>query len=586
MRLLARRSIARGAGLGWGEPQPPPRVRQPTSEQGRQHFLSFLPLPQGHGSFGPTFPCGSAAVAPLIELMRREGAWEWKGKPDAWVQAPLHAFHLLGLIGDAAATPALIDVIVEQDSGDLVPETAAGVLAPLGPVAIPALTAALVERDAKDPYARSALANGLIEIATLHAIDRPLTSTEMGELRQLTSRAEISSTRLSNVYHYGSLQGDPIALMHRYFDAMVSLNSWGTRRVMFRLPRPPALPSDFDAYLRAGTIKVDDTHDHILLILERREEDESGWIEDSWAQSLMPAIAPLRAELLRGDLGAAYVAWLSCAVSEAMGVPRRDRSSSSRPAQNASTMPGSERSWRLMREPGKPQDRPKKPLGRSESPPSSATLKRPGARSKQGSSRGRRRATISPSRCCSICARLQRSKAQRTHLSCVLSSWPSATLARQRSFVAFASTGWWGDADLKNIIRDRQARTGESYSAARLHVLRARDQRLGLHVAAPEAPPAVAAPEASGTVEAAVIKVNLQSIRVHILGETDQVTLRSSALRRSIPGHLTTRARGSASATCSSSEPGSRCPTTIALRTRCIEASRRHQPSLLPPGPS
>jgi hypothetical protein len=39
--------------------------------------------------------------------------------------------------------------------------------------------------------------------------------------------------------------------------------------------------------------------------------------------------------------------------------------------------------------------------------------------------------------------------------------------------------------DLKKIIRDRQQKTGESYSTARAHVMRARSERLGL---SPEAP--------------------------------------------------------------------------------------------------
>jgi hypothetical protein len=148
------------------------------------------------------------------------------------------------------------------------------------------------------------------------AIDRPLTSAEMGELRQLTSRSEISPTRLSNIYHYGSFKGDPVALMHKHFDAMLYLDNWGTRRLMFKLSTPPARASDFDAYRREGSLKVDNAKDHILLILEHRDEDEGGWIEDAWAQSWMPALVPLRAELLRGELGAAYVAWLSWAGSQ------------------------------------------------------------------------------------------------------------------------------------------------------------------------------------------------------------------------------------------------------------------------------
>jgi hypothetical protein len=54
--------------------------------------------------------------------------------------------------------------------------------------------------------------------------------------------------------------------------------------------------------------------------------------------------------------------------------------------------------------------------------------------------------------------------------------------------------------DLKDRIRDRQAKTGESYMAARSHVMRERAALLGLS--------ADPAPAPSGRVEAAVLKVN------------------------------------------------------------------------------
>ncbi len=44
------------------------------------------------------------------------------------------------------------------------------------------------------------------------AVDRSLTSSEMAELRGLTSCASITPTRLQNTYHYGDFRGtDPIA---------------------------------------------------------------------------------------------------------------------------------------------------------------------------------------------------------------------------------------------------------------------------------------------------------------------------------------------------------------------------------------
>jgi hypothetical protein len=62
------------------------------------------------------------------------------------------------------------------------------------------------------------------------ALDRALTKAEMQDLRSLSSRAEISSTRFANVYNYGNFRGDESELMKRYFDAMVYVANWGTHR--------------------------------------------------------------------------------------------------------------------------------------------------------------------------------------------------------------------------------------------------------------------------------------------------------------------------------------------------------------------
>jgi len=86
--------------------------------------------------------------------------------------------------------------------------------------------------------------------------------------------------------------------------------------------------------------------------------------------------------------------------------------------------------------------------------------------------------------------------------------------------------------DLKKIIRDRQQKTGESYSTARAHVMRARSERLGL---SPEAPLPVAQ-----RFEAVVLKVNRQSARVRILGEDGQLTFRSGDAWSVVPGQVVT----------------------------------------------
>jgi len=87
--------------------------------------------------------------------------------------------------------------------------------------------------------------------------------------------------------------------------------------------------------------------------------------------------------------------------------------------------------------------------------------------------------------------------------------------------------------DLKRIIRERQQKTGESYTAARAHVMRARATLLGRDGDTPGATEQM-------NVDAVVLKVNRQSARVRLLGEDAQVTFRSQDVWEVVPGHLVT----------------------------------------------
>ena len=70
--------------------------------------------------------------------------------------------------------------------------------------------------------------------------------------------------------------------------------------------------------------------------------------------------------------------------------------------------------------------------------------------------------------------------------------------------------------DFKNHVRTRQARTGESYSTARLHVLHAGDSDHQRTISP------------NNRITAIVLKANQKSMRVRIPGEKDSITLRAS----------------------------------------------------------
>jgi hypothetical protein len=144
------------------------------------------------------------------------------------------------------------------------------------------------------------------------AIDRPLTSEEMAQLRRLTTRATITPSRLQNVYHWGDFKGDPLELMGRYFDAFVYVANWGTHQFMLRLPRRAFDPGLVQRYCSGECLEVHAKGDNVILEFMSRDEEGTYWVEDEEAEAWMPALLPLRGDLIDGDLRGLYLAWLAC----------------------------------------------------------------------------------------------------------------------------------------------------------------------------------------------------------------------------------------------------------------------------------
>ncbi len=145
------------------------------------------------------------------------------------------------------------------------------------------------------------------------AIDRPLTKAEMAELRVLSTRATITSTRLQNEYHWGDFKGDPLVLMARYFDAHLYFANWGTRILMLRLPAQFLDAATTSPYCCSDWAEAHTEGGHT--ILELRSESEEGEDWDEGPEGWLGTMLPLRAELMSGDLRALYIGWLGCAAA-------------------------------------------------------------------------------------------------------------------------------------------------------------------------------------------------------------------------------------------------------------------------------
>lgn len=139
------------------------------------------------------------------------------------------------------------------------------------------------------------------------AIDRPLDAPQQRELRALSTRARITSTRLVNTYHWGDFKGDPRLLMARYFDASLYLANWGTRRLMLRLPTSLLGVEVASRYAATDSACAWSAGDQVILELTSEKEDEY-WEEG--AEDSLSSIIPVRSELAGGDRRLLYLAWL------------------------------------------------------------------------------------------------------------------------------------------------------------------------------------------------------------------------------------------------------------------------------------
>ena len=140
------------------------------------------------------------------------------------------------------------------------------------------------------------------------ALDRPLTAKQRAELRSISSRAEITATRFTNEYQWGDLKGDPLQMVKEYFDAFLYLANWGTRQVMFRLPRGMLDPEIARPYCYMDTASLIETDGHLILSLTVDQEEADDYWDEPGGQ--LAVMVQARSELAAGDLRLLYLAWL------------------------------------------------------------------------------------------------------------------------------------------------------------------------------------------------------------------------------------------------------------------------------------
>ena len=144
------------------------------------------------------------------------------------------------------------------------------------------------------------------------SFDRPLTEDERKEVGTWSSRAQVTSTSATFIYHYGSFRKSPEWAVEHYFDAMISFANWGTRQLLFRLPA-----SMIDAKaLKKYCVINSQSEDYIdlkksgavyLLDLHLSNEEGGVWMEEDDFD--IDVLGKIRDDLMEGDYRALYLLW-------------------------------------------------------------------------------------------------------------------------------------------------------------------------------------------------------------------------------------------------------------------------------------
>jgi hypothetical protein len=147
------------------------------------------------------------------------------------------------------------------------------------------------------------------------SLDRPLTADQQSAMRRISHQVDLTPVRAAFTYTAGSFGAEPMVVLAQHFEAMIHLTGWGDKRLMFRFPASlldlEQLRAFGDPLGQRVTWSV--RGDYALLDIHFRRDPGAGWIE---AERWLPSLAPLRADMLRGDTRVLYLAWLKSLTPE------------------------------------------------------------------------------------------------------------------------------------------------------------------------------------------------------------------------------------------------------------------------------
>lgn len=146
------------------------------------------------------------------------------------------------------------------------------------------------------------------QYVAFRAIDAPVSKRNLEYMRRQSTRAQITPWSFDNEYHFGDFHGNAVEMLRRGYDIHLHFADFGICKLMIRLPHGFPDPRAAAAYLIEHGVTVHQDKQGPACVLEIQPCYEPGQLEVDWNfDELMTELAPLRQELMEGDLRPLYL---------------------------------------------------------------------------------------------------------------------------------------------------------------------------------------------------------------------------------------------------------------------------------------
>jgi hypothetical protein len=155
------------------------------------------------------------------------------------------------------------------------------------------------------------------QYVAFRAIDAPVNEKNLAYMQKQSSRAEITEWSFDNEYNFGDFGGDATEMLRRGYDIHIHYANYGIRTLMLRLPTGWPDPNAVKPYLNEDRIKFQKDSNGPGGVLELSPFYEVDSLDELWdIEEWIDNLAPLRTEILDGDLRPLYLMHLAACLDD------------------------------------------------------------------------------------------------------------------------------------------------------------------------------------------------------------------------------------------------------------------------------